>query len=153
MRQRPASYVPALVKGALIMLLLSQITFAAMQPRPTAAAQALREAPALPALRASSLGDPIAFAQGLTLYLQAFDNQPGISIPFLDLDYSKVQSWLTRILELDPIGQYPLLMAAQVYGQVSDEPKQRKMIEFVESEFHADPNRRWPWLAHAAIMA
>jgi len=153
MRQRAASYVPALVRGALIMLLLSQITFAAMQPRPTAAAQALRDAPPLPVLRASSLGDPIALAQGLTLYLQAFDNQPGISIPFLDMDYAKVQSWLARILELDPIGQYPLLMAAQVYGQVSDEAKQRKMIEFVESQFHADPNRRWPWLAHAAIMA
>jgi hypothetical protein len=153
MRQRPVAYVPALLRGALILLLLSQIVFAAMQPRPTATAQALREAPPLPVLRASSLGDPIAFAQGLTLYLQAFDNQPGISIPFLDLDYAKVQSWLTRILELDPVGQYPLLMAAQVYGQVLGEAKQRKMIEFVESQFHADPNRRWPWLAHGAIMS
>jgi len=153
MRQRPVSDVPTLVRVALVFLLVSQAVFAAMQARPTATAQALQQAPPLSVLRASSLGDPIPFAQAVTLYLQAFDNQPGISIPFLDLDYGKVQSWLTRILELDPAGQYPLLMAAQVYGQVSDEAKQRQMVEFVESQFYADPDKRWPWLAHAAIMA
>ena len=99
MRQRPIAAVPTLVRTSLLLVLLSQIIFAAMQPRPTATGQALKEAPPLSVLRASSLGDPIPFAQGLTLYLQAFDNQPGISIPFLDLDYAKVQSWLNRILE------------------------------------------------------
>ena len=27
------------------------------------------------------------------------------------------------------------------------------MLEFVYRNFLADPNRRWPWLAHAVIMA
>jgi hypothetical protein len=27
------------------------------------------------------------------------------------------------------------------------------MLDFVYREFLQDPNRRWPWLAHAAIMA
>ncbi len=89
----------------------------------------------------------------MTLYLQAFDNQSGISIPFLDLDYDRVETWLTRILELDPIGQYPLLMASHIYAQVPDTAKQRKMLDFVYQQFFKDPNRRWPWLAHAAIMA
>ena len=89
----------------------------------------------------------------MTLYLQAFDNQPGISIPFAQLDYGTVQAWLKRILELDPRTQYPLLMAAQLYAQVPDEVKQRQMLEFVYQEFLVDPERRWPWLAHAAIMA
>jgi hypothetical protein len=89
----------------------------------------------------------------LTLYLQAFDNQPGVSIPFLQLDYARVENWLGRILQLDPAGQYPLLLAAQVYAQVPDEHKRRQMLEFVYRQFLADPNRRWPWLAHAVIMA
>jgi len=45
-----------------------------------------------------SLGEPIALAQWLTLYLQAFDNQPGVSIPFQDLDYPRVIRWLDTIL-------------------------------------------------------
>ena len=100
-----------------------------------------------------SLGDPIPFAQLSTLWLQAFDNQPGVSIPFLDLDYGKVEAWLQRILELDPRGQYPLMMASQLYAQVPDARKQRQMLELVHHEFLVDPNRRWPWMAHAAIMA
>ena len=88
-----------------------------------------------------------------TLYLQAFDNQPGISIPFLDLDYSRVTAWLETILALDPIGQYPLLMASQIYAQVPDPARQRGMCEFVRQQFELDPNRRWRWLAHCAIMA
>ncbi len=100
-----------------------------------------------------SLGDPIPLAQLWTLWLQAFDNQPGISIPFLDLDYGKVEAWLQRILQLDPHGQYPLMMASQLYAQVPDERKQRQMLELVHREFLSDPNQRWPWMAHATIMA
>ncbi len=130
-----------------------QIAFAALQPPPSGNAEALPVPPSARCCAIASLGDPIALAQMLTLYLQAFDNQPGVSIPFLQLDYARVESWLERILELDPVGQYPLLMAAQVYAQVPDERKQRQMLEFVYRKFLADPNRRWPWLAHAAIMA
>jgi hypothetical protein len=64
-----------------------------------------------------------------------------------------VEAWLSAALDLDPAGQYPLLMAAQVYGQVPDPARQRRMLEFVYRRFQADPDRRWRWLAHAAIMA
>ena len=104
-------------------------------------------------LRAISLGEPIALAQLLTLYLQAFDSQPGISIPFRDLDYPRVIAWLDAILGLDPAGQYPLLMASQLYAQVPVEAKQRLMLDFVHREFLRDPDRRWRWLAHCAIVA
>jgi hypothetical protein len=33
------------------------------------------------------------------------------------------------------------------------EAKQRSMLEFVYREFLLDPNRRWPWLAHATVIA
>ena len=118
-----------------------------------ASAESLTAPPPLSALRVASIGEPVVLAQLTTLYLQAFDNQPGISIPFRELDYARVVQWLTTILALDPVGQYPLLLAAQVYGQVSDLARERVMLAFVHEQFMQDPNRRWRWLAHAAIMA
>ena len=53
-----------------------------LEPR----AEALEAPPPITVLRAAALGEPVAMAQLTALYLQAFDNQPGISIPFKDLD-------------------------------------------------------------------
>ncbi|HEY7760273.1 MAG TPA: hypothetical protein VIA64_12720 [Burkholderiales bacterium] len=145
--------VPLTVRVGAGALFMVQAVLSGWQPAPAASAQALPEVPTTPVLRAASLGDPIPLAQLLTLYLQAFDNQPGISIPFAQLDYGRVEAWLSAALDLDPAGQYPLLMAAQVYGQVPDPARQRRMLEFVYRRFQADPDRRWRWLAHAAIMA
>jgi len=151
--ERPVSRVPRPVLLLLAGALSLQIGWQALQPKPTARAEALA-APAAPAtLRALSLGEPIALAHLLTLYLQAFDNQPGISIPFLELDYDRVTAWLKVILALDPVSQYPLLMASQLYGQVPDAAKQRRMCDLVLEEFARDPDRRWRWLAHCSIMA
>lgn len=151
--ERAIATVPRWVLVLLAVAFCLQVTWQALQPKPSARAEALSE-PAPPAmLRVLALGEPIALAQLLTLYLQAFDNQPGVSIPFRDLDYARVENWLEAILALDPIGQYPLLMASQVYGQVAGESKQRKMCEFVRRQFDRDPDRRWRWLAHCAIMA
>jgi len=151
--ERAVSQVPAPVLGLLAAALALQIAWQAVQPKPGARAQALPAPPSQAVLRIASLGEPIALAQWLTLYLQAFDNQPGVSIPFLELDYPRVIRWLETILALDPIGQYPLMMASQLYGLVPDEGKQRQMMEFVHREFLRDPDRRWRWLAHCAIMA
>ncbi|HVS27364.1 MAG TPA: hypothetical protein VHE58_08730 [Burkholderiales bacterium] len=145
--------MPKPVWWLLLASLCLQLAWQGLQPRPVARAEALVFPPAAPALKALSLGEPIALSQLMTLYLQAFDNQPGISIPFKDLDYERVEAWLARILELDPVGQYPLLMASHLYAQVPDAQKQRRMLQFVYAQFFHDPNRRWPWLAHAAIMA
>jgi hypothetical protein len=151
--QRPATAVPGPIRLLLFVLLAVQMTASILQPRPQARAEDLSLPPSLPVLRCLSGGDAIPLAQAMTLYLQAFDNQPGVSIPFADLDYTVVQAWLTRILELDPRTQYPLLMASQLYAQVPVETKQRQMLAFVYQEFLLDPEGRWPWLAHAAIMA
>jgi hypothetical protein len=151
--ERPLAAVPRWVVMLLAMAFCLQVAWQALQPAPRASAEALGD-PARPAvLRATALGEPIALAQILTLHLQAFDNQPGISVPFLELDYGRVTAWLDAILALDPLGQYPLLMASQIYGQVPDPVRQRSMCEFVRRQFEADPNRRWRWLAHCAIVA
>lgn len=151
--ERPVAAVPRWIIALFAAALILHAGMRALEPKPTARAAAL--AAPWPAIvwRGVSLNEPIAAAQLLTLHLQAFDNQPGISIPFRALDYARVADWLKLILTLDPVAQYPLLLASQVYGQVSDAAKQRQMCEFVRREFMASPDARWRWLAHCAIMA
>lgn len=154
MRERPVSTVP---RGVLVLLglaLAAQVAIRVLEPHPSAIARDLPPAPSTMTLQLAAIGEPIALAQALALHLQAFDTQPGISIPFRDLDYGRIEAWLTAILHLDPVGQYPLMMASHVYGQVRFDPaRQRRMLEFIHREFRADPVRRWRWLAHGAIMA
>ena len=79
------------------------------------------------------------------LYLQAFDLQA--------LDYARLAAWLRALIELDPRGQYPLFAAARVYAEHPDPARARVMLELIHEQFLLDPNRRWPWLAHAALLA
>ena len=151
--ERPLADVPAGMRLALAAALAAQVALSALQPPPATRAQALPPPPGIDALRIASLGDDVVLAQLLALYLQAYDNQAGISIPFAELDYERVEAWLARILQLDPRGQYPLLLASQVYSQVPDPQRQRRMLDLVYRSFQEDPARRWRWLAHAAIMA
>lgn len=152
-RERPVAAVPRAVVVLLATAFFLQIVHQAIQPAPNARAEALSAPPKATTMRALAFGEPIAFAALVTLHLQAFDNQPGVSIPFAQLDYERVGAWLETILALDPVSQYPLLMASQLYGQVPDPARQRMMCRFVQRQFEGDPNRRWRWLAHCAIMA
>jgi len=153
MADRPLSHVPRLVIALLALGLAAQVALRATSAPPRAAAADLPSAPSTAILRLASFGDPIALAKVLMLHLQAFDYQSGSHVPYRDLDYSRLQDWLSRILALDPRGQYPLLVASRLYAEVPVEAKQRSMLEFVYREFFVDPDRRWPWLAHAAAVA
>jgi hypothetical protein len=153
LRARPLRDVPRSAWWLLAITLALQIALQLSRPPPMAEAAALQPPPALPLLRLASLGEPVPTAQLLMLYLQAFDNQPGISIPFRDLDYKRVRAWLSTALDLDPAGQYPLMMAAELYAQVPDPAKEHVMLEWVHQAFLAAPDQRWRWLAHAAIVA
>jgi len=144
---------PWAIKLSLAALLALQVWVSWQQARPTAKAEGLPSAPAIEMLRAVSVGEPVVLGQALTLWLQSFDNQPGISLPYVSLDYQRVEGWLDRLLDLDPATHYPLMMATQLYGQVPDLGRDRVMYDFVLRGFLQDPNRRWSWLAHATIMA
>jgi len=153
MRERPLADVPRWVAAALALALALQLGVASREPRPTARAEDLGPAPGVNTLRLAALGEPIAAANLLMLYLQAFDYQAGTRIPYRDLDYGRLIEWLARILELDPGGQYPLMSASRLYAEVPDPAKQRAMLDFIYREYLKDPNRRWPWLAHATLIA
>jgi hypothetical protein len=113
----------------------------------------LPPAPRAAALRLASFGEPEALARLAMLYLQAFDLGGGNVLPYRRLDYPRLVAWLESIVALDPRSQYALFCAARVYAETPDRGRMRLMLDFVYQEFFADPNRRWPWLAHAALLA
>jgi hypothetical protein len=153
MTERSLHAVPRTVMLCGVLLLALQITWRAMQAAPSAYAEALAPPPSVAAAQLASLGEPITLSGLLALRLQAFDNQPGISIPFAALDYGRLTAWLGTLLELDPHSNYPLLMSSYLYAQVPDPAKQRLMLDFTYRQFLADPDRRWRYLAHAALIA
>lgn len=122
-------------------------------PVPQAKAENLGAPPTLNTLNIASLSEPIALGKLLMLYLQAFDNQSGVRLPFQSLDYDNLQHWLGHILELDPKAQYPLLAATHLYAEVPDDAKKRIMLDFIYRRFIEDPNHRWRAMAHAAFIA
>jgi len=150
---RPVGDVPAWVKACAAAGLVAQIAWGAMQPPVRATADDLPSPPSPGVARLLSFGEPVAAAKLAMLYLQAFDYRAGTRVPYRNLDYDALTAWLDVILDLDPAGQYPLMAAARIYAEIPDLARSRKVLELVYRQYFADPNRRWPWLAYAAIVA
>jgi hypothetical protein len=137
--------VPAGLWMLLAAALAVQLAWHGTLGPPRAALQPLPPAPSARALRLAAFGEHEAVARLGVLYLQGFDLR--------ELDYSRLAAWLRVLLELDPRAQSPLFAAARVYAEHPDPRRSRVMLELVYDEFLRDPNRRWPWLAHAALLA
>jgi hypothetical protein len=150
---RPVGAVPRWVAGALGLMLAAQLTLQATRPAAAPAARDLPPPPGAAALRLASFGEPEAGARLAMLYLQSYDFAGTNTTPYSRLDYARLVGWLRAVLELDPRSQYPLFSAARVYAETDDPARARLALEFVYQEFLRDPNRRWPWLAHAALLA
>lgn len=151
--ERPVKDVPAHIIIILIIAFLCQITWSSSKPLSTINIKKLPEPPSQIESQLFGLGDSIAISKIFMLWLQAFDNQPGVSIPFKNLDYRRVINWLERILGLDPRAHYPLLAAGRIYGVVEDEGRKRLMLAFIYEQFAKDPNQRWPSMMHAIYVA
>lgn len=137
----------------LLTALVVQLVWHSQQEMNEAKAEDLPAPMSVSAYQAASLNEPIAISKLMNLWLQAFDNQPGISLSFHQLDYERITEWLDTILELDPRGHYPMLVAARVYGSVTDQSRQRIMLDYIFKKFNENPNKNWRWLAHASIVA
>ncbi|HSR62001.1 MAG TPA: hypothetical protein VLN56_01190 [Gammaproteobacteria bacterium] len=151
--ERPISDVPPVIVLVLLLAFTAQTAWHYTRPEPVASASELPAPPPFDFMRLASLGDPVALSGITMLWLQSFDNQPGISIPFNQLDYTRLIGWLDLILKLNGKMMYPLLAASRLYGEVPDDAKKRQMLEFVYRKFLDDPDRRWPALAHAVFVA
>ena len=152
MRARPFSVVPQFALLLLGIGLAAQLVWTVLLPRSAAQVENLPPPPSLAMLQVASFGEPIGFTKALLLYLQSFDDQPGVAAAFRKLDYPRMQTWLERTLQLDSKTQYPLFLASRIYGSVGDPAKRRSMFDFVYQQFLLDPNRRWESLAFATLM-
>lgn len=151
--ERPLAAVPGAVWLVLALSLAAQLALQTMQAPAAAAADQLPPPPRPEALRLASFGEPEAAARIAMLYVQAFDLSGAKTLTYRELDYERLVGWLAAILALDPLSQYPLFSAARIYAETPDPVRSRMVLEFVYREFFRDPERRWPWLAHAALVA
>jgi hypothetical protein len=137
--------VPAWVLGVLAASLAAQLAWHAGHSPLFHARESLPRAPRPEVLRLAALGEDPAAARLVMLYLQGFDLR--------GLDYHRLTGWLRDALALDPRSAYPLFAAARVFAETPDPAASRLALEFVYEAFARDPDRRWPWLAHAALLA
>lgn len=129
--------------------LAAHCLYAAWLPPPGAKPEAMAAAPSAAWLRVASLGETEVAGRLLMLHIQTFDEGQR----WRNLDYAALAAWLDRAQDLDPRGQAPLLAAADVYGAVHDPARVRIMLDWIARRFAEDPDRRWPWLAHGALLA
>lgn len=153
MAERSIRAVPRSVLAVLAAALLVQFGFASRSDRPQARAEDLPAPTPLSVLKVVALGENSATGKLLMLWLQAFDFQAGNPVPYRDLDYARLEGWLERITALDPTAQYPLLSASRLYAEVPDAAKVRRILDFIHRQYLDDPDRRWPWMAHATVLA
>lgn len=149
---RPVKNVPLFIIPVLAFALAIQIMLQVSNPV-NPAVKPLPAAISVEKITLISLADLNAASRMLMLWLQAFDNQPGVSIPFKQLDYPRVIDWLDVILKLDHRTLYPLLAASRIYSEVPDMYKKKLMLDFVYEKFLEEPDNRWPALAHAVFVA
>lgn len=143
---------PAL--SVLLLALGTQLAFAnfRLAAAPERSGQ-LRPPPPAHAMQLAALGDEVALARMLMLSVLAADSGPDGGTPLRELDYGALRAWLDRVATLDPRSAQPLLAASQVYAAVNDPARAGIMLDFVHARFLQDPDRHWPWLAHAAVAA
>ncbi len=152
-KEKPLDVVPGFVWAILLAGLLLQTTWHTWQSELIAKVRPLPSPPEQSIVRFASLDDSITAAKLIMLWLQAFDNQPGISIPLKNLNYNLVIDWLELIIKLDPDGQYPLLAASRFYTYVPETGRKKQMLDFVQRKFLERPEERWQWMAHAVYVA
>lgn len=151
--QRPVQAVPRWIIVLIAAGLTLQVTLKARLGPASTEAEDLPAPPRAAALRIAALGEPAALARIAMLYIQSFDYHGTNALPYRKLDYARLIEWLRVIQSLDPLSKYPLFAASRIYAEVKDPARQRKMLEFIFEEFWKDPNRRWPALSHAALLA
>ncbi len=151
--QRPLSSVSPWIKLLLVSFLVLQIFWHGHHKRLAIHSEPLPMAPSKQLLEVLSFGEPEVLSRVLMLWLQAFDNQPGVSMPFTRLDYTELTHWLQIISDLDPDSQYPFFSASYLYSQVDNRDQQIQMLSFIRQNFLLKPNKRWRWMVHATIFA
>jgi hypothetical protein len=151
--ERPVAHVPRAVRIAFAVLLAAQVGLSALKERFAPVADSLPPAPRPEVLRAVALGETALAARATMLYVQAFEMRGSDRGDRGLLDYGRLIAWLRAAMNTDPRSEYALFAAARLYAEHPDPGRSRAMLAYLREAFLEDPNRRWPWLAHGAIVA
>lgn len=117
-------------------------------PPPEVRQQDYTPPPPTALLRLAAFGEPETLAKILVLRLQSFDNQPGVSIPFAELNYDYLGEWLDAVVALDEHAEYPHFLMAKVYSSVKNTERGYIAANWVWQHFKNNPDERWWWMAH-----
>ena len=151
--ERRISSVPLSVSVLFAICLLMQAGWHIWQDEPQQQLLTLSPPPDEGLIDIFVLGDPIAGSRLIMLWLQNFDNQSGQFLSYNELDYGILIAWLKTVMTLDKNSKYPLFAASYLYAHVADPDRQRQMLEFIYKSYLEQPQQRWRWLAHAAVIA
>lgn len=150
---KPNCYVPKMVFIFLFIGFFMQILWHYNFTKFELKQRPLPEPPTYKTASIFSFGEKTALAKLTMLWLQSFDNQPGVSIPLKNINYEILIKWLDLILKLDERAYSPLLAAIRFYAEVPVFYKQYLMTEFVFKKFLEAPNQRWVAMAHAVYIS
>jgi hypothetical protein len=151
--ERPLSQVPRALVFAFALFLAAQAGLSVLKERFASAADSLPPAPRPEVLRAVALGESALAARTAMLYVQAFEFRGSDRGETRLVDFQRLIEWLRSAMKTDPRSEYALFAAARLYAEHPDPMRSRAMLAFLREAFLEDPNRRWPWLAHGAIVA
>lgn len=153
--ERPLAAIPRWIPALVAVALALQLVWPhlATQSRPASGGPLPAAPPPTALLRVAALGEDAAFARMAMLWLQSEDGGGASGMPFRDFDYGRLGRWLGALLDLDRDSLYPLFAAARVYAENTDPEKTREMLAFVAGAFTRDPDRRWPAMAQATLLA
>lgn len=143
--ERALSAVPGWLWVVLALALAAQLGTRVLRAPAAQDDETLPPAPRPAALRLAAFGEEEALARLLALHVQAYDASR--------VDAERLTGWLAGALALDPRSAYPMFLAARVFAETPDARRTRTILAFVHAWFLRDPNRNWPWLAHAALLA
>lgn len=151
---KPLRLVPPLLWVITLGALCAQIVLTVLLvPPPEVRREDYANPPPLELWHIAALGEPETLAKVVAIRLQTFDNQPGISIPFAELDYVKIGLWLDNVVAMDERAEYPHFLMSKVYSFVPEPSRRRLTAEWVWRQFLRDPAHRWWWMTHSVSYA
>ena len=100
-----------------------------------------------------SMGSRHLLSYLLAIRLQLHDNQAGRHIRYSQLDYKVLVNWLDQISLLNPLSEYPTMLASRVYSQTRDKARLRIILDYIDRTFTQNPQLHWRRLAEASVIA
>jgi len=152
--ERPLQQLPAPLIWGFMLVLLSQLLFHHFSP----AQREFRYQPLSNPLGASTyrgiaMGSEKLLGYLLAIRLQLHDSQAGRYFSYNRIEYPVLVEWLEQITSINPVSEYPMLLASRVYSQTRDKSRLRLMLEFIERNFDRAPQLHWRRLAEASVIA